>query len=1135
MMFSFTKLTRFGVFKIFVVVKLVILLVTVAVFDATASVYSQSTKIDLTMEDASFRKISKEIKKKTEFRFLYATDLFTKLPKMSINAHGQTIEEILDQLIVPYGLEYEIEDKTVVIRTSGRQHLQEHEIDPLAQVSGQVTDAESGEPIPGVNIVVRGTTTGTVTDNDGNYSLDAPDGAVLVFSFIGYQTAEVAVGSQSVINIQLEVDVESLEEVVVVGYGTQAKKDVTGSIASIEGSSMEIRPITTVGEGIQGLAAGINFVQRNASPGELGAVSIRGIGSISAGSDPLWVVDGFPTDQRNAASINPLDIESVEILKDASATAIYGSRGANGVIIITTKSAKPGVSRITANLTAGVSSVPESERMEVLNSAEYVQYYTEQNGGVTPDWIAQNWDGTTDTDWQDAIFNTASFQNYAISASGGEEKVSYLLSVNYIDQEGVVTGEGQTKYSARLKTEYRPNNKITISLNLAPNLTDIQRSSPNLTTDFSSLQAQAYMLPPILPIRRADGSFTNGDDLDVAGGTNFLSIANPLETAQNYSIESALFRFLGGIDIAYEVIEGLTLRSTFSANVNTDRNETLYNSPGPRFQLPNSSSLVTSQFQTIGWLNENTITYKTSINDHSFDILGGFSLQTERLESVGASVSGLQVQGPRVVSIGDSESLQGFNDNSENALVSYLARVNYSYKDKYLLTGTVRRDGSSRFGVNNLFNTFGSIALGWRLSEEQFMQNIQFISDAKIRGSWGTTGSNDITDAVSRANYNPVRQSFGGNQTFGIGLGNPGNDNLTWETSEQLDIGFDLSMFEGRYNVTFDYFNNETTGLILSKNLVPSTSLGGFLTNIGSLRNKGIELTLNARVVDKGDFEVNIGGNVTTNDQEILDLGGDEEIFNFFGALRRVVGGELQQMRGPIVTGVAREGETYPAQPNVNPGQLLYEDANGDNAISNFLGPDGQLFGDTNIDLIYGISGSVRYKNFSLNTLFQGQSGGHVYDFWQIQIQTPFRFFNLAKEYWFDNRYISESQPGDGRTPSAAGGLNDGIYVVSSYGDQKTDYFRIRNVNLNYDVPSGFTSKHGITDARISLSVENLHTFTNFVGGNPETRRLSAGGPSLNGGGSQISGVGDNRELGLNSPASLPLPRIWTLGISFSF
>jgi len=1003
------------------------------------------------------------------------------------------------------------------------------------QISGTITD-ESGNPLPGASVVVTGTTIGANTNVDGTFRLSVPQGSSsLTVSYVGYRTQDVSVAGRTTIDVQLTLDVEQLEEVVVVGYGTQAKKDVTGSISSIEGPSLEIRPITTVGEGLQGLAPGINFVQRNASPGELGAVSIRGIGSIAAGSDPLWVIDGFPTDQRNAASINPLDIESIEILKDASATAIYGSRGANGVIIITTKSAKPGVSRITANITAGVSTIPESARYEVLNSAEYVQYYTEQNGGVAPDWIAQHWDGTTDTDWQDAIYSTASFQNYSISASGGEEKVSYLLSGNYIDQEGVVTGEGQTKYSARLKTEYRPNKKITFGINLAPNLTSIRRSSPNLTTDFSSLQAQAYMLPPILPLRRSDGSFTNADDLDVAGGTNFLPIGNPLETAQNYSIESTLFRFLGGVDVTYEVIEGLTLKSTFSANVNTDRNETLYNSPGPRFQLPNSSTLTTTQFQTIGWLNENTVTYKRSINDHAFDVLGGFSLQKSRLESVGASVSGLQVQGPTVVSIGDSESLQGFNDNGENSLVSYLARINYSYKGKYLLTGTVRRDGSSRFGVNNLFNTFGSVALGWRLSEEPFFQNIQFISDAKIRGSWGTTGSNDITDAVSRASYNPVRQSFGGSQTFGIGLGNPGNDNLTWETSDQLDIGFDLSMFEGRYHVTFDYFNNETTGLILSKNLVPSTSFGGFLTNIGSLRNKGIELSIDATVVDQGDFEVNIGGNITTNDQEILDLGGDEEIFNFFGALRRVVGGELQQMRGPIVIGVAREGETHPAQPNVNPGQLLYEDANGDNAISNFLGPDGQLFGDTNVDLIYGISGSVRYKNFTLNTLLQGQSGGHVYDFWQIQIQTPFRFFNLSKEYWFDGRYISESQPGDGRTPSAAGGLNDGIYVVSSFGDQKTDYLRIRNINLNYDIPGSFTSKHGIRDARISLSVENVHTFTDFVGGNPETRRQSIGGPSLIGGGSQISGVGDSRELGLTSPASLPLPRIWTLGINFSF
>ncbi|MDA0193504.1 MAG: TonB-dependent receptor [Bacteroidetes bacterium] len=1001
-------------------------------------------------------------------------------------------------------------------------------------ITGTVVDADSGDPLPGVNVVVEGTSTGTITDVNGSYSMNSPDDATLSFSYIGYQTVTSQVGSRSVIDIQLVSDISQLEEIVVVGYGTQAKKDVTGSIASVGSSKIEQRPVTSITEAIQGLVPGINIAQRNASPGELSAVTIRAAGSISAGSDPLWVIDGFPTDQRNAVAISPLDIESVEILKDASATAIYGSRGANGVIIITTKSGQEGASRISVSVTTGVSQVPESERMTLLNSEEYVRYYTEQNGGTAPDWIANNWDGQTDTDWQDAVMRTGAFQNYAISASGGSNKISYLLSTNYIDQEGTIIGEGQKKYSARLKADYRPNSKLTFGVNLAPNITRIQRSSPNLTTDFSSIQAQAYLLPPILPIRRADGTYSNASDLSVGGGTGLLNIANPLETAENYQIRSNLFRFLGGANVSYEILEGLTLKSVISANFATNDDETFYVSPGPRFQLPGSSELRTGQSQSMGWLNENTISYKRSAGDHSFDVLAGLSFQNNRFESTGAFVRGLQVAGPRVVSIGDSGSLQGFNSNSENAIVSYLGRANYSFRGKYLLTATVRRDGSSRFGVNELFHTFGSVAVGWRLSEEEFIQNLGFVDNAKIRASIGTTGSNEITDFPSRANYIPVRQSFGGSQTFGINTQNPGNDNLTWETSDQLDIGFDLSIFNNKFSMTFDYFNNKTSGLILSRNLVPSTGFGGFLTNIGSMRNKGIELSLNAKVVDQDDFEVNIGGNITTNDQEILDLGGEDEIFNFFGALRRVVGGELQQIRGPKSIGVARVGESYPAQPNIKPGQLVYDDFDGNGSIGNFLSTDAQLLGDTNIDLIYGLNGAVRYKNFTLSTLLQGQSGAHVYDFWQIQIQTPFRYLNLAKEFWYDGRYVSESEPGNGKTPGAVGGLNDGIYVVSSFGDQKTDYVRIRNVTLNYDIPATFATKYGIENARVYLAVENLHTFSDFVGGNPETRRLSGGGPALIGG-SQIAGVGDNRELGLTSPGSLPLPRIWTLGINLSF
>jgi len=1000
------------------------------------------------------------------------------------------------------------------------------------QISGTVTD-ESGDPLPGASVVATGTTVGANTNVDGSFLLNVPqESNSITISYVGYLAQELELNGQTVFNIALAPDVTELTGIVVVGYGTQARRDVTGSIASIEADQIESRPITTIEEGLQGLVPGLNIAQRASSPGELGTVSIRGLGSITAGTQPLWVVDGFPTDQRNAQAINPADIESVNVLKDASSTAIYGSRGANGVIIITTKAGRTGESTLNLTVTTGVATAPESARFDVLSAQEYVQFHTEKNGGVVPDFIADNWDGTTNTDWQDLIFRSGVFQNYALSASGGSEKVSYLLSGNYIDQEGVVKGEGQKKYSARAKIDYRPSNKVTVGVNLAPNVTTIERNSVGTDdSDWASLYAQSLLLAPILAVNRTDGTFSMNSDLPGS-----LPVGNPLETMQNYDFDQTIFQFLGGVHVDLELLEGLIVRSSFSANIGTSKDETLYiPTVGQTVPIAISavSSFNTGQNQSFDWLNENTVTYKRQFGDHSFDVIGGFTLQRNKFESVRASVTELQVPGVRNVNIGNSDNLSGANGKSESSLVSYLGRLNYAYQGKYLVTGTVRTDGSSVFGFNNRYQTFGSFALGWRFTEEAFLQGIDNLDHGKLRVSYGTTGSNAVPPFSSKSTLSTTRQSFGSNATFGTVLGNPGNDNLTWETSKQFDIGLDLGLYNNRINLVFDYFNNETTSLLLTKGVVPSSGYSQFLTNIGSMRNKGIEVTLNAQIVDTDDWGWSVGGNITTNDQEILDLGGEDEIQNFFGALRRVVGGELQQIRGPKVIGIARDGDDQSAQPLQTPGAIIYEDVDGDGAISNFLGADGQLVGDTNVDVIYGLNTKVRYKNWELSALFNGQSGAYVYDFFLIQIGAPFRQTNLSKEFFYDGRYISEQQPGDGKTP-AANGFDTGVGPVSSIGVQKTDYFRIRNITLNYDVPNTISDRLGLSSARIYTSIENLHTFTNFVGGNPEARRASAGGPALIGG-SQIASVTDGRELGLNSPPGLPLPRTWTLGISVNF
>lgn len=1006
------------------------------------------------------------------------------------------------------------------------------------RITGTVTDAETLEPIPGVSIIVKGTTSGTATDANGSYVMEPPDDAVLTISAIGYTTQEISVAGRSVIDISLQRSLSQLDEIVVVGYGTQEKRSLVGSVAKITSERIEGRPIASAEQALAGLTPGINVAQPGASPGDLATINIRGIGSISAGYSPLFVIDGYPTDQRNFAALNPRDIESIEVLKDASATAIYGSRGANGVILVTTRTAKEGQSQINVGISSGLANIPQSARPDLLNAAEYVQYYTESftNRGLAVPAAIENWDGVTDTNWQDVVYRTGRFQDFNISANGGGDKASYLISGNYIDQEGTVIGESQKKYSLRLKVDYRPSSKVSFGMTAAPNVTDIRRTSPAPEdgTDWASLNSLAYLLPPIVPITRADGTYAIPNDLSIPGPAG--SLANPLELAEQYKRKSQLFRLLANSYLSVELLTGLTLRTTMGLNFAADKAQTFYTPTGPRFTLPNVSTLNLGESQQLGWLSETTLNYKKAINDHSFDVLLGYTAQQNHLESLNANVSSLAVTGPLLLSLGDTPTLTAFNGITENTIVSSLGRLNYSFKGKYLLTATVRRDGSSRFGANNRYQTFGSVAAGWLFSEEDFMKGNAFLSSGKIRGSYGTTGSNEIPNFIARPSLVPVNQAFGTSLVKGTFNGDPGNANLTWETSKKLDIGLDLSILDNKVDLVFDYYNNETTGLLLTKSLPLSSGFAGTLTNIGSMRNRGFEVQLNANIIRSQDFSLSVGGNATHNKQEVLSLGGAKELFNFFGALRTVVGGELQQIRGVKATGVVQEGEVLPAQPNVVPGDIKFEDFDGNGAIGDFLSPDGQLLGEPNLDWIYGINATVRFRNFELFTLLQGQSGGSVYDFYLIQVGTDAQGVNLSKDFWYEGRYISPSQPGDGKTPRAGALLkgNAGVGFVSSLGVQKTDYLRVRNVTLSYDIPSTFSEKYRIRGARLFTSVENFYTFTKFIGGNPDARRNSIGGPGLIGG-SRIGGTYDGRELALTSVPSLPLPRTWTVGINFSF
>lgn len=988
-------------------------------------------------------------------------------------------------------------------------------------ITGMVTD-ESGVPLPGVTVLVKGTENGTYTDFDGKFTIAADSSDVLVLSYIGYRTQEVLVGQRTDMVIGMEVGSEQLDEIVVVGYGTQKRKDVTGSIASVDTENIGLRPVTSIEQALQGAAPGLNISQRNASPGQTAAITIRGVGSLSAGYEPLWVVDGFPTDQRNAESINPSDIESVDVLKDASSTAIYGSRGANGVIIITTKRAKAGKSTLELDVSSGLASVPESFRLDVLNAKEYVQFMTESyaNRGATLPSEIVNWDGVTDTDWQDLVYRTALYSKYNLSSYGGTEKSNYLFSGSYIKQDGVTIGESYEKYSGRLKAETKIGDKLTLGLNMAPNYSIEETSGREWPGGPEFPHVIAALMPPITPVRNADGSYAIGPN----------GMVNPLESAENFSFQIKRFRMLTNAYAIFELLDGLNLKTNIGSTLNYDNHETYDTPTGVNRDVNDFVYLNVGKFSTIGWLSETTLNYKKLLGNHSIDILSGYTAQKEKNDGVWASVNGFDILGPKIIGFGNAETLNANSVRDASSLISYLGRLNYAYDDKYLLTATFRRDGSSRFGTNSRFANFGSAAIGWRVSKEKFLENAKFLNDLKLRASYGRTGSNSIPNYIAKPSLTSIRHSFGSSQVTGVVNADPGNINLTWETSDQVDMGLDLSMFRNRLTIIGDYYRNTTSGLLLNKQIPLSSGFpSGYLTNIGRMRNWGYEFSLTADIVDNEDWKWTIGGNVTRNWNKVLDLGGADQIQKWYGVLRHVPGREFKEIYGVEVIGVARQGDGS----GVAPGDLIFRDVDGDGTIGSFVTADGVPIGSPNQDWAYGITSTLRYGQFTLSTLLQGQAGAQMQDFNLNQIANGANINNVSKKFHYEGRYIDEDHPGNGHVPRAGALVTSagGVGSVSSIAIQSTDYLRIKNISLSYDFDNELLKVYGINRLRLYGSIENLYTFTNFIGGNPDAVNGSIGpvGPS------RLPGISDGREIGINVMASQPLPRIMTIGLNITF
>lgn len=992
--------------------------------------------------------------------------------------------------------------------------LSTHVLGQNIQISGQITE-ENGEPIPGASVLVKGTTVGTAADLDGRYTLSAPGSGILVFSFIGYESQEVNIGNRAIINVTLKPVLSDLQEVVVVGYGTQRRSDLTGSVSSVKSEQLTAYPAIDAVQALQGRAAGVQIQATNGAPGADLKVRVRGGTSINASSDPIFVVDGFV----GAVMPPPEDIASVEVLKDASATAIYGSRGANGVIMITTKRGSSGKARIDFN--SSYSMQNEINRLDLLDAEQFGDYMSEARTNFVP--------GTANTDWQDEIFRTGGIQNYSLSIAGGTDAVNYYLSGSYFDQKGVIINSNFNRFSLTSNVDVKASERLKIGLNLFAQRSGsdgvrTQEGSGGLTP---GVVASAFKFEPDQPIYRPDGTFTVARLNDPHD--------NPYAVATQLANESLVDRFQANVYGEYEILESLRFRTTFGATTNNGR--TGLHSPTTITEGRNvgGDARIDAYKHTL-LLNENYLTFNKRFGEiHDFTAMGGYSIQVSSDESWGARGQSFISDAFSFWNLGSSSVWQTPNSNlTEWQISSFYGRLNYSLMDRYLITFNARYDGSSNFSRNHKWAFFPSGAIAWNMKNEGFMEDVDLISFWKWRVSYGKTGNQAISPYQTLARFSSVFAVIDGAPVNAVRPTTVANNDLTWETTAQWNIGTDIGFFDDRITVAAEYYRMVTSGLLFNVQLPQYSGYTTQLKNIGEVENKGFEFTLNSRNLT-GAFKWNMDINISTNKNKILSLPDGNDIQYGSGPGHMVGLGSTQILReghpvgsffGWIYDGVYQEGDDFLPGGGFEQyaGGEKFRDINGiRDAAGELTGqPDNQLnsddrtiIGNPHPDFIWGWNNDFQWKNFDLNLFFQGSQGNDILSYTLMELDLLAGINNAttnALDRWTPTNTNTD-------VPKAVTGRTRRVSTRWIYDGS---FARLKNVALGYNLPTSLLDRWKINKFRIYVSAQNVLTLTKYEGYDPEVNYQSGG--STNG----------NRNLGLDY-GSYPNVKSYTVGLNIGF
>jgi TonB-dependent starch-binding outer membrane protein SusC len=1113
------------------------LTINFSAFASTESLLSE--RVQLQVDNVTLKDALKEIERQSEFTFLYNDASIDVNQVVTVSTRELTVKQMLDAVLLNRGINYTIIDNQIVLTKAAALKMQDKKT-----ITGKITDSETREGLPGVSVLEKGTGNGVITDLDGNYTLSVAEDGIIVITYVSYVTEELSVAGMTQLDVALVPDIISLEDVVVIGYGTVKKSDITGAVASVSAEQLQQSAVSGIDQALQGRTAGVTVTANSGSPGTAPTVRIRGVGTVN-NPDPFFVVDGMPMTASEVGSLNPGDIERTEILKDASAAAIYGARAANGVVLITTKRGKAGTSNINFDSYVGVQSL--AKKYELLDAQDFV---TVRNAAGL---VWQDSSQVQNTDWQDEVFQAAKIENYQLSFTGGSEMMQYALIGNYYNQEGILKGTDYERYSLRLNTTNNLKKWLSISENISYNIGKKQIVPEQ--DEYTSAIVSAITMDPTTPVYVEDQTGLSRYNIyHMAVNSN---VSNPVGIVERNNNNLKTTKLLGNVSADIKPFEWLTFRTTMGTEI-TRYNERVYLPEYNEAPALNRimSQLIDADVDLRTNIMENTLTFSKKFGEkHDLTVMAGYTRQSDQLNFLVTSVDGIpedpelwyianvSIDSATVYDLDFSDQpalnnsvMRRFQYPYESALISYIGRALYTYNNIFDLNASIRRDGSSRFGQNKKWGIFPSFAAGLKISEFDFMKNVSQINFLKLRYGWGRLGNQEVGDYRTYTNI-----SYGFNyptgQGLGMGLNNGGapisvkNEDVQWETVTMSNLGLDVNLLQNKVTVNLDLFKRTTSDMLVE---APIPTVTGVQTpplqNKGSVENKGIELNVNYKN-KMGDFSYEVGGNIGFIKNEVLELG-EEDDYILSGqfrasdfASRTEVGHPIASFYGYVTDGywqtqedidaananalVVSDGDRrYYDTRNIQPGDIRMKDLDGDGLIT----PDDRDFiGNPNPDMSYGVNIVLKYKMFDLSAFGQGVYGNEIFQGLIYYNESPVGDYSMGidmLDYWTPDN------------PNAAtprlGNLDDNARFSDRY-IQDGSFFRIKNVQLGVNIPQNICQRIKVEKIRVYLAGQNLKTFSKYTGFDPE---IGTGNATLD--------IGIDRGF-------YPIARSYMVGLNFTF